>query len=91
LKATSGNTGISVAWVAALKGYRCTIVLPKSISDERKKILNVLGAKLVFASTEAEAIKKAREIAKNVQYFMTDQFANEMNWKAHYQTTGEEI
>jgi cysteine synthase len=91
LEATSGNTGISVAWVAALKGYRCIIVLPKSISDERKKILNVLGAKLVFASTEAEAIKKAREMAKNAQYFMTDQFANEMNWKAHYQTTGEEI
>ena len=91
LEATSGNTGISVAWVAALKGYRCIIVMPKSISDERKKILNVLGAKLVFVSTETEAIKKAREMAKKAQYFMTDQFANEMNWKAHYQTTGEEI
>jgi cysteine synthase len=91
LEATSGNTGISVAWVAALKGYRCIIVLPKSVSDEGKKILNILGAKLIFASTEAEAIKKAREMAKNAQYFMTDQFANEMNWKAHFQTTGEEI
>jgi len=91
LEATSGNTGISVAWVAALKGYKCIIVLPKSISDEPKKILNILGAKLIFASTEAEAIKKAREMAKNAQYFMTDQFANEMNWKAHFQTTGEEI
>jgi cysteine synthase len=91
LEATSGNTGISVAWVAALKGYRCIIVLPKSVSDEGKKILNIFGAKLIFASTEAEAIKKAREMAKNAQYFMTDQFANEMNWKAHYQTTGEEI
>jgi cysteine synthase len=91
LEATSGNTGISVAWVAALKGYRCTIVLPESASDERKKILKVLGAKLIFVSTEIEAIKKAREIAKNAQYFMADQFANEMNWKAHYQTTGEEI
>jgi cysteine synthase len=91
LEATSGNTGISVAWVAALKGYKCIIILPKYISDERKKILNALGAKLVFASTETEAIKKAREIAKNAQYFMTDQFANEMNWKAHYQTTGKEI
>jgi len=91
LEATSGNTGISVAWVAALKGYRCIIVLPKSVSDERKKILKVLGADVVFVSTETEAIKKARETAKNTQYFMTDQFANEMNWKAHYQTTGEEI
>jgi cysteine synthase len=77
--------------VAALKGYRCTIVLPESVSDERKKILNALGAKLIFVSTEIEAIKKAREMAKNAPYFMTDQFANEMNWKAHYQTTGEEI
>ena len=91
LEATSGNTGISVAWVAALKGYRCLIVLPKSVSDERKKILKVLGADVVFVSTETEAVKKAREIAKNAQYFMTDQFANEMNWKAHFQTTGEEI
>jgi cysteine synthase B len=91
LEATSGNTGISVAWVAALKGYRCTIVMPESVSDERKKILKVLGAELVFASSEIEAITKAREIAKDAQYFMTNQFANEMNWKAHYQTTGEEI
>ncbi len=91
LEATSGNTGISVAWVAALKGYKCVIVLPKSVSDERKKILKALGAELVFVSTEVEAIKKARELAKDVRYFMTDQFANEMNWKAHYQTTGEEI
>jgi cysteine synthase B len=91
LEATSGNTGISVAWVAALKGYRCEIVLPRSVSEERKKILKLLGAKLVLVSTEAEAVKKAREMAENPQYFMTDQFANDMNWKAHYQTTGEEI
>src|SRR4030042_4064803 len=91
LEATSGNMGISVAWVASLKGYRCEIVLPKSVSEERKKILKVLGAKVVFVSTEAEAVKKAREMAKNSRYFMTDQFANDMNWKAHYQTTGEEI
>jgi cysteine synthase len=91
LEATSGNTGISVAWVAALKGYRCEIVLPSSVSEERKKILKLLGAKLVFASTEEEAVKKARKMAEDSQYFMTDQFANDMNWKAHYQTTGEEI
>ena len=91
LEATSGNTGISVAWVASLKGYRCEIVLPSLVSEERKKILKLLGAKLVFVSTEEEAVKKAREMAENSQYFMTDQFANDMNWKAHYQTTGEEI
>jgi cysteine synthase B len=91
LEATSGNTGISIAWVAALKGYACEIVLPESVSEERKKILRVLGAKLIFVSTEAEAVKKAREMAKNTRYFMTDQFANDMNWKVHYETTGEEI
>jgi cysteine synthase len=91
LEATSGNTGISIAWVAALKGYKCVIVLPNSVSDERKKIMEALGAKLLFASTEAEAIKTAREKAKSTQYFLTDQFANEMNWKTHYETTGEEI
>jgi S-sulfo-L-cysteine synthase (O-acetyl-L-serine-dependent) len=91
LEATSGNTGISVAWVAALKGYSCEIVLPNSVSEERKKILKLLGAKLFFVSTEEEAVKIARKKAENSHYFMTDQFANEMNWKAHYQTTGEEI
>ncbi len=91
LEATSGNTGISVAWVAALKGYKCVIVLPNSVSVERKKILNALGAELVFVSNEAEAIRKAREMASDKRYFMTDQFANEMNWKAHYLTTGAEI
>jgi cysteine synthase len=65
--------------------------LPKPVSDEGKKILNILGAKLIFASTEAEAIKKSREMAKNAQYFMADQFADEMNWKAYFQTNGEEI
>jgi cysteine synthase B len=91
LEATSGNTGISVAWVAALKGYRCAIVMPEFVSDERKKILKALKAKMIFVSTEAGAIEKAREMAKNAQYFLTDQFANEMNWKTHYETTGEEI
>jgi len=91
LEATSGNTGISVAWVAALKGYKCMIVLPTSVSEERKKILKALGAELLFVSSEAEAVKTARAKAKNTQYFMTDQFANEMNWKTHYETTGEEI
>src|SRR4030066_1259684 len=79
LEATSGNTGISIAWVAALKGYKCEIVLPNAVSDERKKILKALGAKLVLVSKEAEAINTAREKAKNTRYFLTDQFANEMN------------
>lgn len=91
LEATSGNTGISIAWVSALKGYKCTIVMPESVSAERKKILKVLGAELILASTEAEAVAIACEMAKNPKYFMTNQFANEENWKTHYYTTGEEI
>jgi cysteine synthase B len=91
LEATSGNTGISIAWVAALKGYKCEIILPNAVSDERKKILKALDAELVLVSNETEAINTAREKAKNPQYFLTDQFANEMNWKTHYETTGEEI
>jgi cysteine synthase B len=91
LEATSGNTGISVAWVAALKGYKCVIVMPEFVSIERRQILKALGAELIFVSTEAEIVDKAREIAKDPRYFMTNQFANEENWKAHYQTTGEEI
>lgn len=91
VEATSGNTGISVAWVAALKGYKCIIVMPETVSVEKKKILTALGVDLVFVSTEAELVGKAREIAKSPRYFMTDQCVNEENWKAHYQTTGEEI
>ncbi len=91
LEATSGNTGISVAWVAALKGYSCLIVLPQSVSDERKKMLKAFGANLIFVSSEVEAVKKAREMAKDEKYFMPDQFSNKANWIAHYETTGQEI
>lgn len=91
VEATSGNTGISVAWVAALKGYKCIIVLPESASTERKKILKALDAEVIVTSTEAESVEKARELAKDPRYFMTDQFVNECNWKAHYDVTSEEI
>lgn len=91
LEATSGNTGIAIAWVAALKGYKCVIVMPKDVSEERKKILDLLGADFILTNTETEAISKARETAKDPQYVMTDQFANDMNWKTHYQTTAQEV
>jgi len=91
VEASSGNTGISVAWVAALKGYQCLIVLPESASAERKTILRALGAEVVVVASEAEAVAKARELARNPRYFLTDQFANDSNWRAHYETTGAEI
>jgi cysteine synthase len=91
LEATSGNTGIALAWVAALKGYKCVIIMPKNVSEERKKILDLLGAVSIFTESETEAILKAREMAKDPQYVMTDQFSNEINWKTHYQTTAQEV
>jgi len=51
LEATSGNTGIGIAWVAALKGYKCVIVMPKDVSEEHKKILDLLCADLIFTNT----------------------------------------
>ncbi len=91
LEATSGNTGIGIAWVAALKGYKCLIIMPKDVSEERKKILNMLGAESILTDTETEAIAKAREMAKDPKYALMDQFANNINWKTHYQTTAREI
>jgi len=91
LEATSGNTGISVAWVAALKGYKCLIVMPEFVSVERRKILKALGAELVLVQDEPALVPRAREIAEDPRFFMTDQFFNEENWKAHYETTGKEI
>ena len=91
VEATSGNTGISVAWVAALKGYRCVIVMPDFVSVERRKVLEALGADVVYVATEGELVEKARAIAQDPQYVLTNQFANDENWKAHYHTTAEEI
>lgn len=91
LEATSGNTGIGVAWVASLKGYKCVIVMPKDASEERKKILALLNADLIFTDTESEAIAKAREMSKNPKYVLTDQFASSVNWKTHYETTAQEV
>jgi len=64
LEATSGNTGISVAWVAALKGYQCAILMPTAVSVERRKIVKALGARIILASTEKEVVRKARELSK---------------------------
>lgn len=91
LEATSGNTGISLAWVASLKGYKCVIVMPEFVSEERKKILKALGAELVFVSNESILFSTARKMAEDPKYFITDQACNEENWKAHYDTTAEEI
>jgi cysteinyl-tRNA synthetase len=96
LEATSGNTGIGLALVAAVKGYRVLLVMAESVSEERKKILRALGAELEFTpahlSTDG-AIEFAYNLIRKepATYWLADQFNNEANWQAHYDHTAPEI
>jgi len=96
LDATSGNTGIAYAMIAAVKGYRVKLCLPANASLERKRILQAYGAEVVLtdpAEGSDGAIRKCREIyqANPERYFYPDQYNNPANWKAHYEGTGPEI
>ncbi|MBI4839036.1 MAG: cysteine synthase family protein, partial [Nitrospirae bacterium] len=96
IDSTSGNTGIAYAMIAAVKGYRARIILPKNASVERKKIITGFGAEIVYSSPfegSDGAIRLAREIYNQEpdRYYMPDQYNNPSNWKAHYLTTGPEI
>jgi cysteine synthase B len=96
LDATSGNTGIAYAMVGAARGYRVKLCLPNNASPERKMILRALGAELVLTNplegTDG-AIREARRLKADEpdMYFYPDQYNNDGNWKAHYDTTGPEI
>jgi len=95
LEPTSGNTGISLAMVAKLKGYPLTCVLPENSTPERIKLLQLYGAKLVFspgAEGSNGAVRLALEMAeRDPAYFMLNQYGNEANPRAHYEGTGAEI
>jgi cysteine synthase B len=95
LEPTSGNTGISLAMVAKLKGYPLTCVMPENATDERKRLLRIFGARIV-ESPAAEgsngAVRVALELAaEEPRYFMPFQYANSANPRAHYEGTGAEI
>lgn len=96
LEATSGNTGIGLSLVAAVKGYRVLLVMSEAVSEERKKILRALGAELEFTperlSTDG-AIEYVYSLARKEpeRYWLADQFNNPANWRSHYLYTAREI
>jgi len=95
IEATSGNTGIGIAMVAAIKGYKAIIVLPESMSVERRKMIKAFGAELLLVKPEMwrdGAVAMIKEMAaKNKKLVLLNQFDNEQNCLAHYHTTGREI
>ena len=96
LEATSGNTGIALAFVGAARGFKVTLTMPDTMSVERRKVLKVLGANLVLtegAKGMKGAIAKSEELYASDpgHYFMAQQFANPANPRIHFETTGPEI
>ncbi len=96
LEPTSGNTGISLAFVGKLKGYRVTVVMPESVSPERTQLLHAYGAEIIYSEGSKGtngSVEMAQEImaASNGRYFMPYQYGNDANPGAHYETTGREI
>jgi cysteine synthase len=97
LEATSGNTGIALAMIAAAKGYKITLVMPESVSVERRKVIKAYGAELILtpgAKGTSGAIEHKRKLLaqdSEKRYIDLDQFRDPANVLAHYQTTGKEI
>ena len=95
LEATSGNTGIALAFVAAAKGYKCTLVMPETMSMERRAMLKGLGAELILTPASDAmigAVNRVEEMAANHRhFFVPQQFKNPANPEIHRRTTAEEI
>ncbi|MFQ5574356.1 MAG: PLP-dependent cysteine synthase family protein [Terriglobia bacterium] len=95
LEPTSGNTGISLAMVSRIKGYKLKVVMPENVSKERRQFLEAFGAEFVLTDGEKGtngAIEEAQRIAaERDDYVMLDQYANKNNPRAHYETTAREI
>ncbi len=94
IEATSGNTGIALAMVAAIRGYRMVLIMPDNLSTERRVSMKAYGAELILVTRE-QGMEGARELALAMQARgegkVLDQFANDDNWAAHYEATGPEI
>lgn len=94
IEPTSGNTGIALAMIGAARGYKVIIVMPDTMSIERRKLMEAYGAELILTEGKygmAGSVELAKELANKEGYFMPDQFGNMNNVKAHYETTGVEI
>jgi [CysO sulfur-carrier protein]-thiocarboxylate-dependent cysteine synthase len=94
LEPTSGNTGIALAMVARLKGYKIKVVVPDNVTVERRQLLELFGAEIIYSDGSQGtngSIRLAQELAKDPQYFMPYQYGNPANPLAHYATTAVEI
>jgi cysteine synthase B len=95
IEATSGNTGIALAMIAAMKGYRMTLIMPDNLSAERRASMQAYGAELILTPAASGGMEFARDLAERMQAQgegrVLDQFANPDNPRAHHETTGPEI
>lgn len=94
IEATSGNTGIAMAMAAAIKGYRMVLIMPENMSIERRAVMKAFGAEIILV-TQEQSMEGARDLAKEMEArnegVVMDQFSNQDNPDAHYETTGPEI